>query len=95
VRAHLFDWGVSACRDVDPELLFPIGDGPLTRRQIAEAKSVCGRCALTTECLDRALVARIPDDIWGGRTPEERSGWARATDHRTQTRGDLARSSSR
>jgi len=31
----------AACRDVDPDLFFPIGTAGLTLVQIAEAKSVC------------------------------------------------------
>jgi WhiB family redox-sensing transcriptional regulator len=51
------DWRHKAvCRDEDPELFFP----PMEQRtgtlaQIADAKLVCNRCPVTTECLTWAL----------------------------------------
>jgi hypothetical protein len=49
----------SACRTEDPELFFPVGtDGPALL-QIAEAKTVCRRCPVVTECLTWALVMWI------------------------------------
>jgi hypothetical protein len=64
----------SACRDVDPELFFPAAEsGPAHRRQVAEAKAVCGRCPVVAECLAEALT-RMPYGIAGGLTEEERRG---------------------
>ena len=61
-----------ACRQVDPELFFPVeavtGAGA---RQAAAAKAVCGRCAVRANCLSYALEA-MPEGIWGGTTLEER-----------------------
>ena len=34
----------AACRDVDPELFFPIGNTGPALMQIEEAKQVCRRC---------------------------------------------------
>jgi len=45
----------AACRDEEPELFFPIGDVGPSRRQIAEAKAICGRCPVREECLGWAL----------------------------------------
>jgi hypothetical protein len=59
------------CRDVDPDLFFPLGDGPLGQRQIAQAKSVCAGCPVIAECLAFAL-SQLPDGIAGGTTPAER-----------------------
>lgn len=66
------DWrNKAACRDVDPELFFPVGDRGPALAQIAEAKSVCQRCPVMSECLQHALAA-LPDGIAGGQTAEER-----------------------
>jgi len=54
------DWRHRAlCRDEDPELFFPIGTTGPAERQVEEAKAVCRRCAVTSDCLSWALVMRI------------------------------------
>jgi WhiB family redox-sensing transcriptional regulator len=67
------DWRVRvACRDVDPELFFPVGDwGPVVVAQLADAKAVCARCPVVAECLSFALVA-LPEGVAGGLTGEKR-----------------------
>jgi hypothetical protein len=59
------------CREVDPDLFFPVGDGPLTRKQTAQAKEVCAGCPVIAECLAFALT-HLPEGIAGGTTPAER-----------------------
>jgi WhiB family redox-sensing transcriptional regulator len=61
-----------ACRQVDPELFFPVAaaTGPAAR-QAEAAKAVCGPCAVRANCLSYALEA-MPEGIWGGTTLEER-----------------------
>ena len=45
------DWRHRAiCRDEDPELFFPVGTSGPALLQIAEAKSVCRRCPVVSEC---------------------------------------------
>jgi WhiB family redox-sensing transcriptional regulator len=61
----------AACRDVDPELFFPVGKSGPALLQIAEAKAVCRRCPVRDACLADAL-ERIPDGIAGGLTEDER-----------------------
>lgn len=61
----------AACRDEDPELFHPIGNGAPNVPQIREARQVCVRCPVTADCLDEAL-ARPVDGIWGGMTRGER-----------------------
>jgi WhiB family redox-sensing transcriptional regulator len=63
----------AACRSVDPELFFPVGDDGPALVQIAAAKAVCARCPVVAECLSFALVA-VPEGIAGGLTVEERRG---------------------
>ena len=45
----------AACRDVDPELFFPIGNTGPALLQIDEAKQVCRRCPAIELCLQWAL----------------------------------------
>ncbi len=57
----------AACMGVDPDLFFP-ERGASTR----EAKAVCGRCAVRTECLEYALANAEKFGIWGGMSERER-----------------------
>ena len=50
------DWRhEAACREVDPELFFPIGNSGPALLQIEEAKQVCRRCTVMEECLRWAI----------------------------------------
>ena len=40
--------------------------------RVKAAKAACERCPIRAECLEYALVANVPDGIWGGTTPHER-----------------------
>ncbi|MEU7472081.1 WhiB family transcriptional regulator [Streptomyces sp. NPDC044984] len=72
------DWCEKAsCRDVDPDLFFPIGDSGPTLLQIDEAKAVCHRCPVMGECLAQALTADPVEGIWGGTTEGERRAMGR------------------
>jgi WhiB family redox-sensing transcriptional regulator len=62
----------AACRNADPELFFPIGEGRFARKQITAAKAVCGRCPVAADCLGWALDTGQLEGVWGGRTPSER-----------------------
>ena len=63
-----------ACRDVDPDLHFPLGYGNAFHAQIAEAKDVCRACPLYSTCLDYVLdnPDMAPHGIWAATTPHER-----------------------
>jgi WhiB family redox-sensing transcriptional regulator len=76
----------AACRDVDPDLFFPIGTAGLTLVQIDEAKAVCARCPVRERCLRWAMDVGQVEGIWGGTTESER----RAT-RRRSTRKDVER----
>jgi WhiB family redox-sensing transcriptional regulator len=67
------DWRhKAACRGEDPELFFPAGtDGPAVE-QIAEAKAVCRRCTVASDCLAWALASGQNDGVWGGLSETER-----------------------
>lgn len=67
------DWRAStACLGYDTEWFFPVGSSGPALEQIEQAKAVCGRCAVSTYCLDRALATGQTDGIWGGLTEGER-----------------------
>ena len=67
------DWRHNAvCRDEDPELFFPIGTSGLAIAQVAEAKMVCNRCPVVSECLNWALTSGQDAGVWGGMSEDER-----------------------
>ena len=56
------DWrDGAACVGEDPELFFPTSTSGTSIWQIEEARGVCRRCPVTTDCLAWALDARIED----------------------------------
>lgn len=63
----------AACRDVDPELFFPVGSTTQSDQlQIADAKDVCKRCDVADQCLDWALESGQDHGVWGGLSEDER-----------------------
>ena len=67
------DWRHRAiCRDEEPELFFPVGTSGPALLQIAEAKTVCRRCPVVSECLVWALESGQDAGVWGGMSEEER-----------------------
>ena len=67
------DWReISACRDTDPELFFPVGTTGIAVDQIASAKAVCNQCLARVECLEFALETNQDSGVWGGASEEER-----------------------
>jgi WhiB family redox-sensing transcriptional regulator len=67
------DWrDQAACRDVDPDLFFPIGTAGPSLRQIEEAKQVCRACPVCGPCLRWALERGENAGVWGGTTEDER-----------------------
>src|ERR1700740_246324 len=61
-----------ACRAVDPELFFPIGNAGPALLQIDEAKQVCRRCKVMEPCLQWALESGQDAGVWGGLSEDER-----------------------
>jgi WhiB family redox-sensing transcriptional regulator len=67
------DWrDRAACRDEDPELFFPVGTSGPALLQIAEAKAVCRRCPVSSECLKWALASGQDAGVWGCMSEDER-----------------------
>lgn len=72
------DWRDDAsCRTVDPELFFPIGNGPEAKREAHQAKAVCFRCPVRETCLRWALDTGQTGGIWGGLDERELRNAAR------------------
>lgn len=69
------DWRLrGACLTADPDLFFPLTSAGPSVPQIAQAKRVCGRCPVRSECLEFALATRQVHGIWGGTSEDERRG---------------------
>jgi WhiB family transcriptional regulator, redox-sensing transcriptional regulator len=67
------DWReLSACRQEDPELFFPLVPAGPGLAQIERAKAVCGRCQVRAECLRFAIETAQDHGVWGGTSEEER-----------------------
>jgi len=67
------EWRESgACLTADPELFFPVAAGAVGARQADEARRICARCGVRSECLQFALDAGEAHGVWGGTTPDER-----------------------
>jgi WhiB family redox-sensing transcriptional regulator len=67
------DWrDMSACRDTDPDLFFPVGTTGPAIEQIENAKAVCRTCDVQKACLQYALSTNQDSGIWGGTSEEER-----------------------
>jgi WhiB family redox-sensing transcriptional regulator len=67
------DWRQHAvCRGEDPELFFPIGHTGPALRQTEEAKAVCRRCPVMSDCLAWALESGQDAGVWGGLGEHER-----------------------
>ena len=67
------DWrDYAACRDVHPDLFFPVATGGSSLAQEARAQAVCALCPVTRQCLDFAL-SRAESGVWGGTTEGDRN----------------------
>ncbi|RCW46115.1 transcription factor WhiB [Halopolyspora algeriensis] len=74
----------AACRDEDPELFFPISDMGPGARQAEQAKAVCARCPVRSECLNYALNNGLNHGIFGGMTERERHQFNRTSHSRSR-----------
>lgn len=67
------DWLTqAACREVDPELFFPIGLSAAAIAQTERAKAVCEGCPVRSECLKWAVDTGQTAGVWGGMSEHER-----------------------
>jgi WhiB family redox-sensing transcriptional regulator len=65
-------WRLAACREMDPELFFPVGARGPGAGEIDRAKAVCAGCRVRRQCLQYALATHQMHGVWGGTTEEER-----------------------
>src|SRR6266536_1082482 len=90
------DWRHRArCRDVDPELFFPVGTTGPAEAQVQAAKAICALCPVREECLQWALDTAQDAGVWGGLSEEVRrvpGTWRRSggTRQRSKQRVDLS-----
>lgn len=67
------DWReLARCKEMDPDLFFPVGTTGPALLQIEAAKAVCRSCTVRQQCLEFALASNQEYGVWGGTTEEER-----------------------
>ncbi|MEO6122017.1 MAG: WhiB family transcriptional regulator [Acidimicrobiales bacterium] len=72
------EWRVeAACRDLDPDLFFPVGSTGAALDEIASATALCRSCPVREQCLDFAMKTNQESGIWGGTSEDERRGLRR------------------
>jgi WhiB family redox-sensing transcriptional regulator len=69
----------AACQSEDPELFFPIGTNGPALLQLMDAKRICARCPVQSECLRWAIVTGMEYGVWGGMSEDERRALRRRT----------------
>jgi WhiB family redox-sensing transcriptional regulator len=62
----------AACAGEETDLFFPVGQSADAIIQTSQAKAVCARCPVQTECLTFALDTGQNDGVWGGLAEDER-----------------------
>ncbi len=60
--------GPALCAQTDPEAFFPEAGG-----SGRDAKKICTRCEVRTECLEWALATDQRFGVWGGTSERERA----------------------
>jgi len=68
----------AACRDVDPEVFFPVGSSGPAVSHMRTAQAVCRSCPVKDPCLQFALVTNQEAGVWGGKDENERRELRRA-----------------
>ena len=63
---------LSACRESDPNLFFPIGSTGPAVDQIEKAKIICDACSVQEACLQYALETNQEAGVWGGYAEDDR-----------------------
>jgi WhiB family redox-sensing transcriptional regulator len=67
------DWRQrAACRNLSPDLFFPVGSSGAALAQIEKAKQICRSCPSRAQCLEFALTSNQESGVWGGTSEEER-----------------------
>jgi WhiB family redox-sensing transcriptional regulator len=67
------DWReLSACRDSDPDIFFPVGTTGPAVDMIERATTICQACTVAEECLLYALETNQEAGVWGGLPEDDR-----------------------
>lgn len=68
-----YDWRrQAACVNRDPDLFYPVGQGPDALNNTDKAKAVCSGCPVQAACLQYAIETGEEHGIWGGLDEMER-----------------------
>ena len=59
----------AACRGMEPSLFFP-EDNPRGHLMAPEARAICAKCPVRSDCLEYGL--REKDGVWGGLSYQQR-----------------------
>ncbi len=63
----------AACRDIDPDLFFPVPrSGPAYDKQVEQAQAVCDRCTVRPQCTIFADSTNTEHGVWGRETQAQR-----------------------
>lgn len=81
------DWRDRACIGMDSQIFFPCGSTGVALDQAEEAKAVCQRCPVVTQCLEWAMETNQPDGVWGGMSADERRTLRRSRCRTRRPRG--------
>jgi WhiB family transcriptional regulator, redox-sensing transcriptional regulator len=73
----------AACRNVDPELFFPLTFSGPSQRQTEQALAVCTTCSVRSACLDWAIANDVVHGVWGGLSEDQRVAAHRASRKRS------------
>ncbi|MFD7202799.1 WhiB family transcriptional regulator [Streptomyces sp. NPDC059893] len=76
----------AACAGEDPEVFFPVGTSGPALQDVRDAKRICHRCPVETECLEWALTTGQTTGVWGGTSETERTALLRANSGGQETR---------
>ena len=92
-RSGSADWrDRAACRGMDLELFFPVGNAGPALLQIGQAKQVCAGCPVRMPCLQWALDSGQEAGVWGGTSEDERRALRSRRMRPASIRPDAARS---
>lgn len=69
-----YDWRRHAtCHGEDPDLFYPVGQGPDALNNSDHAKAICAGCPVKAACLQHAIDTGEEHGIWGGLDETERA----------------------
>ncbi|MET7665023.1 WhiB family transcriptional regulator [Streptomyces sp. NPDC005356] len=77
----------AACAGEDPEVFFPVGTSGPALHDVRDAKRICHRCPVESECLEWALTTGQTTGVWGGMSETERTALFRANRRRAGDEG--------